>query len=220
MFWAMISTLQEWFGLKWKWLGDNSNAVQALSGIIFGVAASLIAFFAYLISMRENYGWKPFTVLRAYSLGGGNGSTEMNVEFQLWNRHPYPIVVYDIVLSYRLAKFTSVHDYDDPTAEAWTVRGERSIGKWVSEALGPKSNTNFDMNIVVQAETMMEAPTIEVAYLDTIANKVRKIRTVGETYSKLSSDYGWWDGLKIYIWPELRREKRYPTRRYVDDERV
>lgn len=203
----------------WSWLGSNSNAVQAASGIVFGVAASLIAWFAYRVSVRENFGWRPFTVLRGYSISGGNGRTEMNVEFQLWNRHRYPVVVYDVILSYRLARFKTVDDLEDPMSEAWTVRSEHSIGKWVSEVLNPASNKTFDMYVAVDADMMMEAPTIEVQYLDTVANKVRKIRTVGETFSKLKSDYGWWNGSMIYLWPEMRLEKRYQRRMYANVDR-
>jgi hypothetical protein len=199
----------------WSWLGSNSDEVQAASSVVFGIAASLIAWFAYRVSVRQNFGWRPFTVLSGYS-NCGDGTAEMNVEFQLWKRHCYPIVVYDIILSYHLARFKTVNDLQDPMSEAWTVRSEHSIGKWVSDVLGPASNKTFDMYMVVDAHMMMEAPTIEVHYLDTIANKVRKIRTVGETFSKLTSDYGWRDGLLIYLWPELRRGNRYRQRVYAD----
>ena len=218
MTWIILSALQDWWAVTWKWLSDNSDSVQALSGIVFGIAASLIAWFAYRVSIRENFGWPPFTVLKHYSLGGGNGKTEMNVEFQLWNRHRYPIIVHDIILSYKLARFKNVEDYEDPMSEAWSLRSERAIGKWFWQVVGPSAPSTFDLNFVVDSEHMLEAPTIEVAYLDTIKNKVRRIRTVGETFSKLRSDYGWWDGLKIYLWPELRREKRYQRRLYASFE--
>lgn len=165
---------------------------------------------AYRMSVRENYGWRPIVVLGQYSLGGGNKRTEMTVEFQIWNRRRYPIVVRDIVLSYRLARFETVDDGFDPSSEAWSVRSERSIGKDVRVAIDPGKSEPFDMNMVVSGETMMEDPTIEVSFFDPIANKMKQARNVRGTYWQLKADYGWWGGLLIWLWPELRREKRYP----------
>jgi hypothetical protein len=194
------------------WLAVNSAAIQASSGIVFGIAASVVAWMAYRVSVRANYGWRPFIFLGGYSLGGGNRKTEFNVEFQVWNRRRYPIVIYEMTLSFSLARFKSVEDFEDPTSEDWTVRSERSVGKYCNVVLDPSTSKSFDMNLIVDAEIMMEAPTIEVRYLDTVANKMRKVRMVGVTYSKLRSDYGWWEGLLIYLWPELRLEKRYRGR--------
>jgi len=199
----------EFLSSLWDWLGKNSSALQALSGIVFGAAASFIAVLAYRISLRENLGWRPIVVLSGYSLGGGNQKTEMGVEFQVWNRRRYPIVVRDIVVSYRLARFQTVDDGFDPASDAWTVRTPQSIGKDVRVAIAPGKSKHFEMNMVVSGDTMMEDPTIEVSFFDPIANKMRQARNAGGTYLQLKGDYGWWEGLLIYLWPELRREKRY-----------
>lgn len=205
-----MSTFIELLGNGWQWLGDNSSQIQAASGAVFGLAAVVIAWAAYLISVKENYGWEPIAVLLRYSLGvEGDGQTFMTADFQVWNRRRYPIVVYDVVLTYRLARFEKIQDGDDPTSEDWSVRSDRSLGRVSQELIDPGKSKVFNMHVIVHGCTMMEDPAIAISYFDPIAAKVKTVNGGGGRLSKLRYDYGVWRGSLIWLWPELRRERRY-----------
>ena len=80
----------------WEWLGANSKQVGALASITFGLSSAAVAWLAFRMTWRNNFGWKPTILLVTYGFRGGTGQNEMFCKFEIWNRRKYPVVVREV----------------------------------------------------------------------------------------------------------------------------
>ena len=68
---------------------------QTIATAILGIGAISVAIVSAVIAYRNNFGWEPAIARTRVVTGSGpEGRRHIGIEFQIWNRRKYPIIVY------------------------------------------------------------------------------------------------------------------------------
>lgn len=93
-----------------NWLGENVAIAQFIAYTAFTATTVTVAFLSLRYSHRQNFGWKPLLLLvnrnfksdivENTSEGAVGVKTLVSIEFDIWNRRTYPIVVDGAIVSF------------------------------------------------------------------------------------------------------------------------
>lgn len=96
------------------WLRANVSIAQFFAYTSLTVTTAIVAILSLKFSYRQHYGWKPIVMIVRKGMQGGEINDEELikeveetgfrlyawVQFDLWNRHNYPIVVEDASITF------------------------------------------------------------------------------------------------------------------------
>jgi hypothetical protein len=83
--------------------------MQWIASTALTVASLIVAVVALRFSYRSNHGWAPIIYIIRQGLSHmGNGEEKLTIQFEVWNRRKYPIVINACGVSFANTKVEAI----------------------------------------------------------------------------------------------------------------
>lgn len=142
-------------------------------------SVSLLAWLAYRLNRRNNFGWSPMVIALSWGGGSDRDGLFINIAFEVWNRRKYPIVIRSIELNYEGITLVPTENY---------VPGEWYVPRWRTscirreraERIEPNSHVEISVRQTIEDvssldATISETPTISVRYFDPRLGRIARL---------------------------------------------
>jgi hypothetical protein len=148
--------------------------VQLIAYSALTCASVIVATVSVVLAYRQNFGWPPIVLVRMFVINYSEQPYEFTMEFEVWNRRKYPIVIQGQDLRFRNVRFIRVEerrplDY----ANTWDG-GPETFSNYKSVVLEPNGHEKFEFIYVAQNKNRKKQASkvkIRVFYFDPIKNK-------------------------------------------------
>jgi hypothetical protein len=107
-----------WVSDGWSWLDANSRQIGAVGSIVFGLSSAAVAWFAFRLNYRNNFGWRPLLLVIAWGIRYAEPSA-LTCNFELWNRRKYPVMVRRVLVKLGEAKVDGEVSVEQGGAGIW-----------------------------------------------------------------------------------------------------
>jgi hypothetical protein len=153
--------------------------LQLIAYASFTLASLTVASVSLLFTFRQNFGWKPIVLPTSYA---NSIIGELYLEFEVWNRRKYPVVVLAEEVTFDLLSFEMPDngpiDVELPTH--WDLEG-RKFSQKKEVRLEPNAHCGFSLTAPYNAHELARAwderPSIKVYIFDPIKNRVIIVRS-------------------------------------------
>lgn len=148
---------------------QNLALAQFIAYVCLTITSVIVATVSLRFSYRQNFGWRPIMLISRYGLEGTPKAMEgktgfdnmMTINFEVWNRHTYPIVISQ-------AKVKIEQDILDHNKSKTTEHQ-----RWY---IGPKGECSYLDRLVVKngehLEYVLRVPLKDGQSLDDIDSKI------------------------------------------------
>lgn len=136
------------------------------------LASLTVASVSLLFAFRQNFGWKPIVLPTSY----GCGDIDLSLEFEVWNRRKYPVVVLAEEVTFSVLSFERPDKVptDDEVPTHWYVDG-RKFFLANKVRLEPNVHRSFSLTASYTAQNPAqvwdESASIKVYIFDPIKNR-------------------------------------------------
>jgi hypothetical protein len=119
-------------------------ALQLIAYSSLTGASIIVASVSVFLAFRQNFGWRPIVMPTSY--GGGGSNSEIEIEFEVWNRRKYPIMVLAQELTFKTLTFVKENRAltDEELGTEWTRNG-RTFQLSKKILLDPNSHHRFSL---------------------------------------------------------------------------
>jgi hypothetical protein len=153
--------------------------LQLIAYLALTGASVTVACVSLFLAYRQNFGWKPI-VLSTWHQQSLVEPYELSLEFEVWNRRKYPIVINSQSVDFQ--KLTFVRTGKPPTTELGTDWDwdKRHFQNYHSVMLDPNSHHQILLTSGVETsdpEKVEDIAKISVNYFDPIKNRSLTIKT-------------------------------------------
>jgi hypothetical protein len=142
--------------------------MQWIATTAIALASAAVGIVALIFNYRQNRGWEPIILVVSQNYG----EDTWWIEFEVWNRRKYPIVVRFVEI-----KFGNVPlDKTPQAAGDWYIFHNKLCYRG-PVTLEPASRHHFEAGASFKEQTLGKSETvrIDVYYFDPIANKRKKL---------------------------------------------
>lgn len=143
---------------------------QISASIFLGLAALCVGVGSFIISYRNNFGWKPLAFVTSIGMRGRGPAADQTfeaiIQLEIWNRFKYPIRIRNIVVKVENLDLQLPVSY--PEKPKWVV-GYNSVSLHEPYTLAPSSHETHDIAVPFKAPSLdaVRAPmTIVVHWFD------------------------------------------------------
>src|SRR4051812_38123321 len=89
------------WGIDLDWLRATAPVFQLLAYMTLTLVSVLVAIFSAVFTYRNSFGWKPLAFVALHSAAiSVTSPVKASLEFEIWNRRKYPIVVRSMELRF------------------------------------------------------------------------------------------------------------------------
>lgn len=156
-----------------EWLGEHYREIGAISSIVFGISSASIAFLAYRLNFRNNWGWKPLIVVGSWGFSTDAKGASLTANFDVWNRHKYPIAIYAVRLQSRAVTFKKDLRAVKCGGDIWRINSSGQAYSFPDLMLEPGKHRVFRVDLpIAEGGTTIDAPRCEMRYLDPISGRI------------------------------------------------
>lgn len=160
----------------WNSLAANHPQISALSSIAFGFSGLVVAWFAYRLNYRNNWGMKPAVLIT--SLGGKIEKPDKHFSTftcEIWNRRKYPITVELVFARMKAVNVAEAHKDTGHFYGEWVLHTDGDFVLRHKKVVKPGKHTSFRgaFPTTDRVGVHFELPKVRVYYFDTM--KCRKM---------------------------------------------
>jgi hypothetical protein len=154
------------------------SAMQWIASTALTLARVTIALVAALFAYRQNYGWKPAILVLSKGFGpDANGVHIAYVDFEVWNRRKYPIVIHGVEIKFGSLKLDHRWEKHEWTKSDWWIFHNKLCHR-PNMRLDLASHHLFQPRIPFKQQKVEdETIKIDVYYFDPIANARKEVTT-------------------------------------------
>jgi hypothetical protein len=159
-------------------LAFDVPTLQLIAYSALTCASIIVASVSLFLGFRQNFGWKPIVLYTSYGYGPHDVEEyEVSVEFEVWNRRRYPIVLLMQEVHFRKLTFVQLRKPERSEEEFTTEWGltERKFNLLKKVLLEPNSHHGFELRAACDLDTPQrireESTSIRVYYFDPIKNR-------------------------------------------------
>lgn len=163
-------------------LKDNVAVAQFIAYTCLTLTTALVAALSLRFTYRQHYGWKPFLLLVTRGMKGlptnPNETSDVDgmplgfyawLQFDLWNRHNYPIVVEYVAVRFTQDILDRSNDNKIEKDAVWFLAGEEGYRHVQRFVLDAGKHHSFDLSAkmkVQNLDTIDGDVIVSVTYFD------------------------------------------------------
>ena len=142
--------------------------MQLIAFTVLTAANVTVAAVAATFSYYQNYGLKPVILI----LSQGFGEEDAYIDFEVWNRRKYPIVVHGVEIRFGNVTIEQAGKMITP----WYIF-HNTLCHREHVRLEPASHHLFEASVPIEKQTLSKSETVrtDVFYFDPIANRRKKL---------------------------------------------
>lgn len=172
------------------WLTQYVSVAQFVAYVSLTVGTFTVSLLSLMFSFRQQMGWKPIVVFKSYGIKGGNinfdspnilganGRLYCSVEFEIWNRRKYPIVINVVDVSFSGDFIDNYGILLNQKEKNWSGRGSSAVSR-KRMVVGGGEHLSFELISKVKDGTsfdnLEESVVVKFSCLDPVRGKYFKI---------------------------------------------
>jgi hypothetical protein len=163
-------------------LAFDVPTLQLIAYSALTCASVFVASVSAIMGYHQNFGWKPFILLKSHGYGGPfdrgkdpPGVRKLTLEFEVWNRRKYPIVLLGAQIDFEKLDFVHTDFGSIPPDELWQHTGGRAFENYYSDRIEPNSYYVCKLGFAYKGQgiELDDCVRIKITYFDPNRNRYR-----------------------------------------------